>query len=199
MQACGSGGTTAGIALGNHLSQYGAKIWAYGVCDDPDYFYEYIDGIFKDLGVPSGQISPVLTQKIGRTMLLQLTRVPFACAPSSLLSSKFRLPSQSDPGACKFGANATDECPSHGTGGTHLRKRTNFADVKASKLLTAVQAKGAGYAISQSQELEVVKEVAESSGRLFTLQFTVIRGRKRPNRTSYVISAFWLVSCKRCI
>ncbi len=54
MQACGSGGTTAGIALGNHLSQYGAQVWAYGVCDDPDYFYEYIDGIFKDLGAPKG-------------------------------------------------------------------------------------------------------------------------------------------------
>lgn len=57
VQACGSGGTTAGIALGNHLSRYGAKIWAFGVCDDPDYFYEYIDGIFKDLGAPAGQPS----------------------------------------------------------------------------------------------------------------------------------------------
>lgn len=56
MQACGSGGTTAGIALGNHLSNYGAKIWAYGVCDDPEYFYSYIDGIFKDLGAPSGKL-----------------------------------------------------------------------------------------------------------------------------------------------
>ena len=41
-----------------------------------------------------------------------------------------------------------------------------LADIKASNLLTAVQAKGAGYAISQSQELEVIKEVAESSGGL---------------------------------
>lgn len=53
-QACGSGGTSAGIALGNHLSGYGACVWAYGVCDDPDYFYDHIDGLFKDLGVPQG-------------------------------------------------------------------------------------------------------------------------------------------------
>ena len=56
MQACGSGGTTAGIALGNHLSGYGARIWAYGVCDDPDYFYDFIDGLYRDLGVPEGEI-----------------------------------------------------------------------------------------------------------------------------------------------
>lgn len=28
--ACGSGGTTAGVALGNHLSGYGARVRAYG-------------------------------------------------------------------------------------------------------------------------------------------------------------------------
>lgn len=43
------------MALGNHLSKYGARVWAYGVCDDPDYFYEYIDGIFEGLGVPEGK------------------------------------------------------------------------------------------------------------------------------------------------
>lgn len=55
LQACGSGGTTAGVALGNHLSGYGARIWAYGVCDDPEYFYGYINEIFRDLGAPDGQ------------------------------------------------------------------------------------------------------------------------------------------------
>lgn len=30
LQACGSGGTTAGLALGNHLAGYGAKVHAYG-------------------------------------------------------------------------------------------------------------------------------------------------------------------------
>ena len=55
LQACGSGGTTAGVALGNHMSDYGARVWAYGVCDDPDYFYSYINGILRDLGAPESQ------------------------------------------------------------------------------------------------------------------------------------------------
>lgn len=46
-KACGSGGTTAGLALGNHLSGYGARVRAYGVCDDPDYFYGFIDGLYR--------------------------------------------------------------------------------------------------------------------------------------------------------
>lgn len=50
MQACGSGGTTAGVALGNHLSGMGARVWAYGVCDDPEYFYAFIQGLLDGLG-----------------------------------------------------------------------------------------------------------------------------------------------------
>lgn len=49
-QACGSGGTTAGIALGNHLSGLGLRVHAYGVCDDPAYFYEFCDGLLAGLG-----------------------------------------------------------------------------------------------------------------------------------------------------
>lgn len=48
--ACGSGGTTAGLALGFHLSQCGLRVRSYGVCDDPDYFYDYIDGLFEGIG-----------------------------------------------------------------------------------------------------------------------------------------------------
>lgn len=50
MQACGSGGTTAGIALGNHLSGLGLRVHAYGVCDDPAYFYGFCDGLLAGLG-----------------------------------------------------------------------------------------------------------------------------------------------------
>jgi 1-aminocyclopropane-1-carboxylate deaminase/D-cysteine desulfhydrase-like pyridoxal-dependent ACC family enzyme len=48
--ACGSGGTTAGLALGNRLSGFGARVHAYGVCDDPEYFYGFIDGILEGMG-----------------------------------------------------------------------------------------------------------------------------------------------------
>ena len=50
VQACGSGGTAAGLALGCHLSGLKARMHAYGVCDDPEYFYTYIDELYKGLG-----------------------------------------------------------------------------------------------------------------------------------------------------
>jgi len=50
VMACGSGGTAAGLALGCHLSVLKARMHAYGVCDDPEYFYSYIDELYKGLG-----------------------------------------------------------------------------------------------------------------------------------------------------
>lgn len=49
-QACGSGGTTAGLALGFHLSGSWLPLSSYGVCDSPEVFYDDIDGLFKGLG-----------------------------------------------------------------------------------------------------------------------------------------------------
>ena len=42
------------------------------------------------------------------------------------------------------------------------------AGVEARQLLTAVQAKGAGYAISQSDELQFMTKVAETTGKLLS-------------------------------
>ena len=50
LQACGSGATTAGLALANHLSGYGAKVVGYGVCEDEQFFYRFIDGLYAGLG-----------------------------------------------------------------------------------------------------------------------------------------------------
>ena len=52
--ACGSGGTAAGVALGAALCPELRKpnVWAYGVCDTPEYFYEYVGGILRDMGAP---------------------------------------------------------------------------------------------------------------------------------------------------
>ncbi|GLJ38908.1 hypothetical protein SUGI_0793120 [Cryptomeria japonica] len=47
--ACGSGGTTAGLSLGSHLSSLKAKVHAFSVCDDPDYFYDYTQGLLNGL------------------------------------------------------------------------------------------------------------------------------------------------------
>ncbi len=42
VMACGSGATTAGIALGCHLSDNHIKVHGYGVCDTPDWFYNFM-------------------------------------------------------------------------------------------------------------------------------------------------------------
>eukprot|EP00200_Dunaliella_tertiolecta_P017376 CAMPEP_0202408768 /NCGR_PEP_ID=MMETSP1128-20130828/15516_1 /ASSEMBLY_ACC=CAM_ASM_000463 /TAXON_ID=3047 /ORGANISM="Dunaliella tertiolecta, Strain CCMP1320" /LENGTH=347 /DNA_ID=CAMNT_0049013985 /DNA_START=377 /DNA_END=1417 /DNA_ORIENTATION=- len=57
VMACGSGGTSAGLCLGLHLAMPIPKVavHAYGVCDDPDYFYDYIDGLLMELGVWDGK------------------------------------------------------------------------------------------------------------------------------------------------
>ena len=55
-QACGSGGTAAGLALGLHLSGLGCKLHAMGVCDDPDYFYNYMGGLLEGMGATKDTI-----------------------------------------------------------------------------------------------------------------------------------------------
>ncbi|XP_078444628.1 D-cysteine desulfhydrase [Wolffia australiana] len=47
--ACGSGGTIAGLSLGSRLSGLKAKVHAYSVCDSPDYFYDYVQGLIDGL------------------------------------------------------------------------------------------------------------------------------------------------------
>ena len=70
-----------------------ARIWSYGVCDSPDYFYSYIDHLLHDLGAGPDTIG-----------------------------------------------------------------------VDARGLLTALEAKGEGYAISTAEELDTVRAVAEATG-----------------------------------
>ena len=38
------------MALGLHLTGLGCKLHAMGVCDDPDYFYNYMDVLLKGMG-----------------------------------------------------------------------------------------------------------------------------------------------------
>lgn len=47
---CGSGGTAAGLALGVHLSglgEAGTELVGLGVDDDPAFFYDKLDGLFR--------------------------------------------------------------------------------------------------------------------------------------------------------
>ncbi|XP_052181484.1 putative D-cysteine desulfhydrase 1, mitochondrial isoform X2 [Diospyros lotus] len=63
--ACGSGGTIAGLAIGSWLSNLKAKVHAFSVCDDPDYFYEYVQGLLDGLqaGVRSRDIIDIQNAK----------------------------------------------------------------------------------------------------------------------------------------
>lgn len=48
--ACGSGGTTAGLALGLHLAGSGLAMTSFGVCDTPEIFYSDVDSLLEGLG-----------------------------------------------------------------------------------------------------------------------------------------------------
>ncbi|XP_058079764.1 putative D-cysteine desulfhydrase 1, mitochondrial isoform X2 [Magnolia sinica] len=63
--ACGSGGTIAGLALGSRLSKLKAKVHAFSVCDDPDYFYDYVQGLIDGLqaGLDSHEIVDIQDAK----------------------------------------------------------------------------------------------------------------------------------------
>jgi D-cysteine desulfhydrase len=64
--ACGSGGTAAGVALGAALCPELRKpnVWAYGVCDSPEYFYEYVGDILRDMGAP---VKDIVGERIADT------------------------------------------------------------------------------------------------------------------------------------
>ncbi|XP_049396943.1 putative D-cysteine desulfhydrase 1, mitochondrial isoform X3 [Solanum stenotomum] len=63
--ACGSGGTVAGLSVASRLSGLKAKINAFCVCDDPDYFYEHVQGLLDGItaGVSSRDIVSIETAK----------------------------------------------------------------------------------------------------------------------------------------
>ncbi|XP_062115246.1 putative D-cysteine desulfhydrase 1, mitochondrial [Humulus lupulus] len=57
--ACGSGGTVAGVSLGSWMSSLKAKVHAFSVCDEPDYFYDFVQALIDGLeahGVASRDI-----------------------------------------------------------------------------------------------------------------------------------------------
>ncbi|XAR53147.1 D-cysteine desulfhydrase [Bertholletia excelsa] len=63
--ACGSGASIAGLAIGSWLSTLKAKVHAFSVCDDPDYFYQFVQGLLDGLegGVCSHDIADIQNAK----------------------------------------------------------------------------------------------------------------------------------------
>ncbi|PIA63947.1 hypothetical protein AQUCO_00201338v1 [Aquilegia coerulea] len=62
---CGSGATLAGLSLGSWLSKMKAKVHGFSVCDDPDYFYNKVQGLLDGLhaGVSSRDIVEIQDSK----------------------------------------------------------------------------------------------------------------------------------------
>ncbi|KAJ6748920.1 1-AMINOCYCLOPROPANE-1-CARBOXYLATE DEAMINASE-RELATED [Salix purpurea] len=63
--ACGSGATIAGLALGSWLGTLKAKVHAFAVCDDPDYFHNFVQDLIDGLkaGVDSHDIVNIQNAK----------------------------------------------------------------------------------------------------------------------------------------
>ncbi|KAG4118217.1 hypothetical protein ERO13_D11G001200v2 [Gossypium hirsutum] len=63
--ACGSGGTIAGLSLGSWLGALKAKVHAFCVCDDPDYFYDFVQDLIDGLqaGVNARDIVSIINAK----------------------------------------------------------------------------------------------------------------------------------------
>ncbi|WVZ25146.1 hypothetical protein V8G54_003690 [Vigna mungo] len=113
--ACGSGGTIAGLSLGSSLSTLKANVHAFSVCDDPDYFHNFAQGLLDglDAGVNSRDI--VHIQNVSVLVFFS-------------------------------GEKSTDYWMINS-------RRANMRD-----------AKGLGYAMNTSEELNFVKDVAAATG-----------------------------------
>lgn len=55
--ACGSGGTSAGLAIGNKIHDAGIFPVAFAVCDDESYFKDVIGGIARDFASTFGGVA----------------------------------------------------------------------------------------------------------------------------------------------
>ncbi|KAK8294432.1 hypothetical protein V6Z12_D06G256900 [Gossypium hirsutum] len=62
--ACGSGGTIAGLSLGSWLGALKAKVHAFCVCYDPDYFYDFVQDLIDGLqaGVNARDIVSIINE-----------------------------------------------------------------------------------------------------------------------------------------
>nr|KJB39183.1 hypothetical protein B456_007G002100 [Gossypium raimondii] len=68
--ACGSGGTIAGLSLGSWLGALKAKVHAFCVCDDPDYFYDFVQDLIDGLqaGVNARDIVSIINVRFNMSL-----------------------------------------------------------------------------------------------------------------------------------
>lgn len=65
------------MALGLHLSGLGCQLHAMGVCDDPDYFYNYMDGLLEGMGATKDTIG-----QLHAYLISHHSRYPIALLPA---------------------------------------------------------------------------------------------------------------------
>ncbi|PPR81167.1 hypothetical protein GOBAR_AA39549 [Gossypium barbadense] len=141
--ACGSGGTIAGLSLGSWLGALKAKVHAFCVCDDPDYFYDFVQDLIDGLqaGVNARDIVSIINICLLISMLQKYQVSGIGLRPYLFkdLNLNSKLEKQEDNHFKGWGRKETTQ-----TSGT--------------------RAKGLGYAINTSEELKFVKEVATATG-----------------------------------
>ncbi|CAI5496655.1 unnamed protein product [Closterium sp. Naga37s-1] len=126
------GGTSAGLALGVHLSSLSSScVHAYSVCDSPAYFYDYIQGLLDGV-----------TSKPGSVDSLNLARVI-----EQVKGAGYAISTEEELQLVKGGRLRYQ----HGGGAT-------------AGAVAIGSVKGAGYAISTEEELRLVQSVAQSTG-----------------------------------
>jgi hypothetical protein len=89
LQACGSGATLGGLALGNALSGYGSEVIGYGICDDEDYFYDFINDLYAGLG-SALNARDILTMVQARGAGYAISRCASASMPFSAHTKRMR-------------------------------------------------------------------------------------------------------------
>lgn len=178
-QACGSGGTTAGIALGNHLAGLGLRVHAYGVCDD-EACEEGFEGALRMLACCRLPYHAPPCLRI-------VAPVPYSKTNSLVWSRFLRLLRRAAGGHGRWQGRGrrrrgrhVQVCPRQAAQAAPLPEGAAAAVAPiahssaclcypptprpaAPHCRRAVQAKGAGYAMSRDEELDTVASVALST------------------------------------
>ncbi|MBA0860559.1 hypothetical protein Goshw_018805 [Gossypium schwendimanii] len=148
--ACGSGGTIAGLSLGSWLGALKAKVHAFCVCDDPDYFYDFVQDLIDGLqaGVDARDILTSYGRQSGNAFIVEFLR----CL-SYWLKDIFLV------------GLSSDSCAGH-SGQRLICSLYLFGFIICIRWrdILVAKAKGLGYAINTSEELKFVKEVATATG-----------------------------------
>lgn len=64
------------------LSGAGTRVHAFGVCDDEEYFYHFIDGLLADIGASRDAVGGHPVGSCGRTIRSRCLTSSMGCCPA---------------------------------------------------------------------------------------------------------------------